>query len=282
MIGPALIERRSATLAAVVAAALLLSACNHREVPTGPVRNETRQVSSFDSIDVEGNTKLDITVGKPESLVIEGRDLFVKRIKTDVRGDTLHIKSSRKDWGWTNGQARVTLRITVPHLESLQLQGGNEVHISGYDGGDAKIAIQGAADIEAAGKLDALSITMSGAGNADLSQLIANEATVRVSGVGSIYVHPRDTLDATMNGVGAIFYSGSPREVNTHMNGLGTISHRDKKVAGDNADTRAPNRIDPDVNPNPDPGADPDSLQPEYEKPRTPPDPSKVKSTGVI
>jgi hypothetical protein len=282
MIGPAFIERRFATLAAVVAATLLLSACNDGEVPTGPVRNETREVSSFDSIDVEGNTKLDITVGKPESLVIEGRDLFVKRIKTDVRGDTLHIKSSRKDWGWTNGQARVTLRITVPHLESLQLQGGNEVHISGYDGGESKIDIEGAADIEAAGQLDALRVTMSGAGNADLSQLIANEATVRVSGVGSIYVHPRDTLDATMNGVGAIFYSGSPREVNTHMNGLGTISHRDKKVAGDNADTRARKRIDPDVNANPDPNVDPDSLQPEYEKPRTPPDPSKVKSTGVI
>ena len=67
---------------------------------------------------------------------------------------------------------------------------------------------------------------MAGAGHADLSDLIADEAKITVDGVGSVYVHPKDTLDATMNGVGAILYTGSPREVNTHMNGLGTIGRR--------------------------------------------------------
>ena len=278
MIGPGSMGKGSATLAVLAAATLLLSACNDYEAPTGPVRNETRQVSSFDSIDVEGNTKLEITVGEPESVVIEGRDLYVKRIKTDVRGDTLHIKSSRKNWGWTNGQARVTLRVTVPRLESLELQGGNEVYISGFAGGDSRIEIQGAADIEAVGQLDELSVSMSGAGNADLSRLVANDAKVRVSGVGSIFVHPKDSLDATMNGVGAIFYSGSPRKVSTHMNGLGTISQRDSKEARKSDDARPRRKSDPDINPN----VDPDSLQPEYEKPRTPPDPTKVESTDVI
>ena len=278
-IAPGFIAKASAALL-LIAMGMLLGGCDHEHGPVGPVRSETREVGSFDSIDVEGNTHLEIAVGEPESVVIEGRELFVKRIRTEVHGDTLHIKSSRKDWGWTNGDSRVTLRISVPHLESLELQGGNEVRITGFKGGDTKIEIQGAADIRAAGQIDELTVSMSGAGNADLSKLIATDARVRVSGVGSIFVHPKDTLDATMNGVGAIFYSGSPRKVNTHMNGLGTISQRDKK---DDDDDWREDRKDAHGK-QPPPRVDPDSLQPERDdKPvRKPPDPSKVESTGVI
>jgi hypothetical protein len=267
---------RSATVVFTAMAALTLSACNDNDVATGPMRTETRNVGSFDSIDVEGNTRIEIVVGSPESLVLEGRDGYLKRIKTEVHGDTLQIKSRRKDWGWSNGGSRVVLKISVPHLASLDLQGGNEVRINGFNGGDTSIHIKGAADIQATGQLDELDVSMSGAGNADLSKLVANDAKVRVSGVGSIYVHPRDTLDATMNGVGAIFYAGSPRQVNTHMNGLGTISQRD----GGQSVASEPKKVDPD------------SLQPEYEQPgsasqkpapaKEKPDPSKVQSTGVI
>ncbi|HEY4368255.1 MAG TPA: head GIN domain-containing protein [Steroidobacteraceae bacterium] len=254
---------RSVALAAVAATTLLLSACHEYEAPTGPLRSETRQLGSFDSVEVEGSTRMQITVGVPESLVIEGRDPFIGRIKTEVRDHTLHIKGSHQGWEWGNGQSRVTVKIAVPRLSSLELQGGNEVRIAGYNGGNAKIEIQGAADIEATGRVDELSVSMSGAGNADLSKLIANNATVRVSGVGSIYVHPKDTLDATMNGVGAIFYTGKPREVNTRMNGLGTISQRDPKAKDASQEKD-----------------DTDSAQPEQEKPGTPkPDPSKVQST---
>jgi hypothetical protein len=78
--------------------------------------------------------------------------------------------------------------------------------------------------------------------------LVANEATVTVDGVGSVIVNPRDSLDATMNGVGAILYTGSPSRVNTRMNGLGTIGQRDPKRPD------APKKVDPET------------LQPEYEE----------------
>jgi hypothetical protein len=98
-------------------------------------------------------------------------------------------------------------------------------------------------------------VRMAGAGHGDFSRLVSDETTVVVEGVGSVIVHPKDTLDATMNGVGAILYTGNPREVNTRMNGLGTIARRDAK---DDVDVD-----DPEAAP-----VDPQSLQPEYEKPK--------------
>ncbi|HET9445172.1 MAG TPA: DUF2807 domain-containing protein, partial [Steroidobacteraceae bacterium] len=125
----------------------------------------------------------------------------------------------------------------------------------------------GAAHILAEGRLDELTVRMSGAGHGDFSRLVADETKVVVEGVGSVIVHPKDTLDATMNGVGAILYTGNPREVNTRMNGLGTIARRDSK------DSDFEEREDAPVNP--------DDLQPEYEAPKQKPA-SASDSTEVI
>jgi hypothetical protein len=258
---------RVAGLLLMVASATVLSACDDHSDDRrsrGPSRSETREVGSFDSIDMRGAARLEITVGQPESLVIEGRRSSIERVETEVRNDTLYIESKPRDWFMSNNRRRITLKITVPKLESLEVEGGNDVRLSGFDGGDTKIRASGAAHIFAEGQLDELTVRMSGAGHGDFSRLIAEEAKVVVEGVGSVIVHPRQTLDATMNGVGAILYTGNPREVNTRMNGLGTIARRDPKDAEREEHPAAP---------------DPQTLQPEYEHPQQKP---AVDSTEVI
>ncbi|HEY6643146.1 GIN domain-containing protein [Povalibacter sp.] len=229
---------------------ILLAACSEGPLATGPVRTETRPVGDFDSIDIDGATRLQITVGVPASLEVEGRDPFLQRLRTEVHGDTLHIKVQRKDWVTLGTSPRLTVRVGIPSLEKLEVQGGNDVRITGFNGGDTRIELEGATNLVADGRVDELRISMAGAGHADLGDLIATDADVTVAGVGSIFVHPTASLDATMNGVGAIFYTGNPSNVSTRMNGLGTIGKRD---AGDLRRERGKAPIDPD------------SLQPEYD-----------------
>jgi len=258
----------AAGLLLIVASATLLSACDDRDDrrSRGPSRAETREVESFDSIDMRGAARLEITVGKPESLVIEGRASSIERVETEVRGDTLYIESKPRDWFMSNNRRRITVKITVPELESLEVEGGNDVRLTGFAGGETKIRASGAAHIIAEGHLEELTVRMAGAGHGDFSRLVADEAKVIVEGVGSVIVHPKDTLDATMNGVGAILYTGNPREVNTRMNGLGTIARRDSKD-------------DPDTEDRDDVPVDPEDLKPEYEAPKQKP---AVETTEVI
>ena len=258
---------RAAGLLLIVASTALLSACDDGDDrrARGPSRSETREVGSFDSIDMSGAARLEITVGKPASLTLEGRASSIERVETDVRHNTLYIESKPRDWFMSNNRRRITVKITVPKLDSLEVEGGNDVRLTGFDGGETRIRASGAAHIQAEGRLDELSVRMAGAGHGDFSRLIADETKVVVEGVGSVIVHPKDTLDATMNGVGAILYTGNPREVNTRMNGLGTIARRDAK------DEEASEHEDAPV--------DPDSLQPEYEKPAQKP---ASDSTEVI
>lgn len=250
--------------AALAGVALLLGGCGE---PTerAAVISETREVDSFDAISVAGASRLEITIGEPVALVVTGHERAVRRVEIEVSDGTLHIKSRPKDWLVRNNNARLTLQITLPSLRSLQLEGGNDVNVAGFAGGETNIQATGAAHIEADGHLEQLTVHLSGAGHADLSKLVADAARVTVDGIGSVIVNPRESLDATMNGVGAILYTGSPRHVKTRMNGLGTIGQREP---GDSPSAQPKRSVDPD------------ELQPEYEEPEQVD--YKSNSTAVI
>ena len=238
-------------MAAIVGAALLLGGCGYHG-DNGPTITETLEVEPFHSIDIDGAARLEITIGQPASVVVRGGEKSVRRVQTEVRENTLHIKSRAKEWIIRGDNARLTFQITLPRLESLRLEGGNDVNVVGFAGGETHIRASGALNMNADGHLEKLTVRMSGAGHADLSRLVADAATVTVDGVGSVIVNPRESLDATMNGVGAIFYTGSPSHVNTRMNGLGTIGKRDDSQ---------PAQEEPKKQ------VDPEQLQPERETP---------------
>lgn len=227
----------------------LLTAC--AEEASGPVERQTRDVGAFTAIEMRGTAELDVAVGEGPALEIEAPAPMLERIKAEVRDDTLHIESKAKDWLFAKGRGRVYIKVQVPTLSSLRIEGGNDVSVAGFAGGESRIRAEGAVNIEAQGELDRLTIHMAGAGNGDFSKLLAKETHVTVDGVGNVVVHPQETLDATMNGVGAIYYTGTPREVRTRMNGLGHIGKTD-------SDESSPTSGEEQE-------IDPETLQPEYE-----------------
>lgn len=248
-------------LSMLAAAALLLSGCgDHDGGDRGPVVSERRDVGSFDSINLKGAARLEIKIGEPLSVEVSGNEKTVARTEVNVSGSTLHIKNKARDWS-IGQNSRLRVQITVPKLQSLEVEGGNDVSVAGLHGGDTAIKAAGATNITADGQLDELNVRLSGAGHADLSKLAVANAKVTVDGVGSVIVNPHESLDATMNGVGAIFYTGSPRQVNTRMNGLGTIARQDSNEGSDSAPKPEPEQAP----------ADPGSLELEREDPKQEP-----------
>jgi len=215
--------------AALMLAFVAASGCDSHEFDAGPKRTETRNVGSFDSIDLDGSARLLVTVGDSKSVSVEAPASVIDRVTTEVEGDTLHIRTRAKDWVWINGRPRVEIAVSVPQLKGLRVQGGNDVRMQGFKGGASSIAVQGAAHVRATGELDALTVSMQGAGFADLSGLTADDATVTVDGIGKVIVHSKNKLDATMNGIGSILYTGAPHDVSTRMNGFGSIEQRSDK-----------------------------------------------------
>jgi hypothetical protein len=84
----------------------------------------------------------------------------------------------------------VKVRVTLPALKSLRVNGASRASLSGPTGGEMSLLVNGAASLEANGNVDRLTARLNGAGNMDLSRLTAVDATgsldARVNGVGSI------------------------------------------------------------------------------------------------
>lgn len=211
-------------------AVFALTACEHRHVESRrSASSETRAVGSFDAIEFQGDARLEISIGEAAEVKLRGQPSVLRRTQTRVTDNTLHVEVEREEWTWGHDRERLTVLIKVPQLRSLQLDGGNDVRLKGFSGGESRIDVNGAARVRASGALDKLTAHLAGAGYADLSRLITKDAKVTVDGVGSVVVHADDSLEATMNGVGAIFYSGTPAQITRSINGLGTIGKHDER-----------------------------------------------------
>lgn len=220
-----------------------LVGCDHRYVEhyRGPAASENRELASFNAIEVNGDVRLEIEIGDSTEVALRGEPRLIKRTLTTVTDNILRIDVQRKDWAWGNERRPLIVRVSMPQLRSLELDGGNDVRVRGFKGGESTINVHGAARVRGSGELDQLTVHLAGAGFADLSKLVTAQAKVTVDGVGSVFVNPKQSLDATINGLGAILYTGKPEQVRSSMNGMGAIGQRDEHH--DRGEKRGPGRL---------------------------------------
>jgi hypothetical protein len=201
----------------------VLAACQRYE--EGSLVTQNRGVDAFHSVELRGAATLDVLVGAQQSLVVEGGSRGLERLRTEVRNGRLVIES-RGNWLWNQGTTRLQVRITVPQLRALELNGAGSITINGLDGGALALVLSGAGALEGGGRVQTLTARVNGAGSIDLSRLQATDAEVAVNGTGSIDVNVTGRLDATVNGVGNIEYLGKPAQLNSSINGVGSIRPR--------------------------------------------------------
>lgn len=116
----------------------------------------------------------------------------------------------------------MTVEVTVPSLESLTLSGDGLVTAGGIRGERVSVLLGGSGLVRASGEVERLDVSLSGAGDAQLEQLVARRASATVSGSGRIVLNVTDSLEASVPGSGAIFYSGDPH-VSRSVTGTGVI-----------------------------------------------------------
>ena len=127
--------------------------------------SQPRGVDAFHSIDLRGAAELDVLVGPHQSVVVEAPEDTLARVTTTVVNGSLIIDSDRSSW-WHPRRGGLKLRITLPKLNSLALNGVGHLTVSGLAGGATTIVLSGTGDVEANGQVDTLTARLNGAGNA--------------------------------------------------------------------------------------------------------------------
>ena len=211
-------RRLSLGLLASIAVASLVSLATTVRVEAAV--SQTRKVAGFTRISSDGLFSVDVTAGAGRTnVVVSGDSDVVARVTTEVRDGTLRLGMSG------NGLVSHTPKVTIelPALRGFTNSGAGSVTLRGLAGGDIDMTNSGAASIVAAGRAEREKITLAGIGKIDALGVKARDVTVENNGVGSVRVSASGTLNASVNGVGEIRYSGNPAKVESQINGIGRI-----------------------------------------------------------
>lgn len=208
---------RAAVLPALAAA--LLAGCS--PASDEPQQSQQRGVEAFHSVDLRAAADVSVQIGPATALVITADAEALPDIHTSVQNDMLVID---RQGSWLNLRGhRVHVAITVPELKAFAVNGAGNVTIEGVQADALALVLQGAANLVASGSTRSLNARINGAGNMDLLRLGAEEATVAVNGAGNLKIHATVSLEAEVNGVGTIEYTGNPARVQPRISGVGRI-----------------------------------------------------------
>lgn len=204
--------------------------------------NKTYPIDFFDSVesDVVGN--IIYTQSDRVSVRAEGDKELVDRLRITERngvlsiGHTGNFKSRKKQ--------KLTIYISSPTIYAIDTEGvGNwfmkgrvdadnlEIDFDGVGNFEAldlysnniKVDYEGVGNLTLGGTTSFVEVFSEGVGNVNTQNLIAEEAVIRSSGVGSVKCYASEVIDLTNSGVGGITYYGNPAVKNLNNSGVGKI-----------------------------------------------------------
>jgi hypothetical protein len=214
---------KSRIITSVIFLAIVISACGFWGIRgNGRVKQETRTIAEFDRLEAGGAFTIKVRVGSVPSLSISAEENLLSYIRTSVKGNRLIIDTKKN----ISPRKEILITITTPDLNSVDVSGANNVSIAEISTSDFDVSLSGAGHVYLEGKVDKLQAELSGAGNIEAKELKAKDVRVSVSGAASADVYATENLDASVSGVGSIDYFGDPKNTNTHVSGVGSISRK--------------------------------------------------------
>jgi len=210
----------------------LLTACRFNPLDTvgstnvsgsGKVVTETRNVSGLDGLIIVGTGKINIDRTGAESLSITTDDNLLQYIDTQVRGGKLVIEFKPKIW--VDRFSDLSFNLTVKDLNSLHVTGAAKIDAKNLQGDQMTVNLDGVGTTNLAGKVDQLTVSLTGASAFNSENMQAKRATVTNVGTSAAVVRVSDSLMATISGIGAIEYIGNP-QVTKMIVGPGAVRQR--------------------------------------------------------
>jgi hypothetical protein len=159
--------------------------------------------------------------GPEAQVVVSGTDSRMKGLKWE--NGRLSTAGRHKITMLNNDGLKVT--IIAPELSALNLNAPGNIELDDLDQTDLTIEASGAINLDASGKVKRLTVHSSGAGNLDMSDIEAEDANVRISGVGNADIAATGKVDVHISGAGKVSLHRKPAQLTSKISGLGTVDN---------------------------------------------------------
>lgn len=192
----------------------------------GNVVKQDRKLSSFSGLDVGGAFKVFLTQGDKESIVVEADENLLDIISTEVRGNTLVIKTTED----IRDSEALNIYLTFKDMNEMEISGA--CHLSGENkmkfenldldcsgASDVELKLgassinldcSGASQVELFGSAESVELDLSGAAHFDGYDLEADIYNTDISGASHAKIFVTRELSAEVSGAASLKYKGEP------------------------------------------------------------------------
>jgi hypothetical protein len=209
---------------------------------SGNIISESRHVSEFNKLRLEGQGKVVLTQGNQSSLEVTTDDNILPSIETVVKDGKLIISHEK---GKNLRPTRLNYIITVKDLAGVSISGSGDINgndefnsdsfyadIAGSGDISIKVSanrlesnISGSGSIYLSGSTNSYDATITGSGDVDAFELRARDASVVITGSGNCRLSVSDKLRAKITGNGDVLYKGLP-QISQSITGSGKVKDR--------------------------------------------------------
>lgn len=233
---------KTTNLTLIIAASLLLSACNFNfgKKGNGNVVTQERDVSE-NFTEIRGSAGLDVylTQGTENKIMVEADENLQQFIETDIKNGKLHITTS-ENISWSEAKK---VYVTFVDINSIEASSGAEVvgnsliksenlTLKSSSGADLEVEIfskevtaetSSGSEIKVSGKASSLFAKASSGSELDAKELMVVNCTAQASSGAEIKVNVKEKLDANASSGADITYSGNPASVNANKSSSGSV-----------------------------------------------------------
>lgn len=201
---------------------LFIGCSKDRLTANGDQTTETRFPGEFTGLNTSGSNRVHVEYGTTFEVELKGSANLLPAFKTKIMSGTLYV-------GYENASVQhddVEVFITLPQIKKVSISGTSHVNLEGFfeptDRFNLSISGSGQILAEDVFETEKLHIDISGKGNADLQNVICEEADVNISGKGDASITVHQKLKARISGSGRVYYNGDPI-VDSDISGSGKV-----------------------------------------------------------
>jgi hypothetical protein len=187
---------------------------------SGNVVTESRDITDFNSVDVSGVFKVEITAQRDFAVEVQADDNLMSLIKTNVSGGVLHVEAEKR----LKTSGPIVIRISAPDIENVEASGATNVTVKNLKSDQFGLNTSGASKVSVQGSAAGFSAEVSGASQINAGDLIAENAKIEASGASSVTVNVSNELNADASGASKVFYSGTPKNIVKTASGSSSVS----------------------------------------------------------
>lgn len=204
----------------------------------------SKELTGFDQIKIQGDWQVNVVQGDQwqvswsdssdsENGSDSGNASDSSHHKTGVQvyvnGKTLKLKRKKKGHWWDEHNQTITAEIVMPELRKLDIAGGVQINMSGFEGEELDIDIAGAVQLNAEdGHYRELKLDSAGASDINLRGISIVDADLDIAGASDVLLTmDGGRLSGSLAGAGQILYYGEVSKEDIDVAGFGNVAKAD-------------------------------------------------------